>query len=237
MNKNIYGVYFICCYLNYIDIVEEQMNILNKGLLNITKKLIIFITMFDNDNNKTLINLINKYNKNNNINIITTKENLYEKFAINNFKNSILEKNYYIYYFHTKGLKKNNDKLFNIYSSRRKILNFYTLEKFNINIKLLEKYDAIGCSLSLYPLKHFSGNFWWSKSEYINTLKLPISNKYLSPEMFILSNNNCKYISLSNKTNNFLYEKYTFRSDENIINNITTDFIIIQNHKKLLNLC
>lgn len=235
MTKIIYGVYFICCYLNYLEIVKEQLDILNRGLLSITNKLIIFITLYDNNN--ILIDLINKYNVNNNIIIIISKDNLYEKFAINNFKNYIFDKDYLLYYFHTKGLKPKDDKLFNIFSSRRKILNFYTLEKFNVNIKLLEKYDAVGCNLSLYPLKHFSGNFWWSKSEYINTLKLPISDKYLSPEMFILSNNNCNFISLSNKTHDYLYENYNFRNDNDIIDNITKELIIIEEHKNFIDLC
>ena len=41
-NISIIGVYFICCLNNYLDIVKEQMDILNKGLLNVTTKLIIF---------------------------------------------------------------------------------------------------------------------------------------------------------------------------------------------------
>ena len=55
--------------------------------------------------------------------------------------------------------------------------------------------------------------------------------------MFILSNYNCNYISLSNKTNDYLYENYNFRNDNDIINNITKELIIIEEHKKFINLC
>jgi len=232
--NNIYGVYFICCCHNYLEIVKEQLDILNKGLFNITKKLIIFITLYENDNK--LINIINNYNKKDNIIIITSKENLYEKFAINNYKNYILEENYYMYYFHTKGLKCKNDPLFNVFSSRRKLLNYFTLEKYIINIDLLKKYDAVGCSLNLYPKKHFSGNFWWSKSSYTKLLQ-NINNKYLSPEMYILSHNSCNYISLANNTNDVLYENYKFPTNVEINRNITKNLIIVDEHIKLIDLC
>lgn len=232
---NIYGVYFICCINNYLEIVEEQLSILKKGLLNKTQKLIIFITKYDENDNK-LNDLLKKFNENNKFLLVTSPDNLYEKYAINNYKKYIDDSGYYIYYFHTKGLKRADDHLLNVFVSRRQILNFYTLEKYSINIKLLETYDAVGCSLCLFPKKHFSGNFWWSKSSYVHTLS-DINDKYLSPEMYILSNESCKYISLANDTNNILIKNYNFRNDADIIQNITTDMIVIEEHKKLIHLC
>jgi hypothetical protein len=233
--NNIYGVYFICCINNYLEVVEEQLSILNEGLLQNTKKLIVFITKYDNSFIE-LDNIINKYNIHHKIVFIKSSENLFEKFAINNYKKYILDNDYYLYYFHTKGLKNKEDPLMNIFSSRRKILNYYTLQKYKVNIELLKTYDAIGCSLSLYPKKHFSGNFWWSKSSYLNLLQ-NIKDKYLSPEMYILSDDSCKYISLDNNTNNILFENYIFYEDDTILKNITTDFIIIHEHKDLMHLC
>jgi hypothetical protein len=229
----IFGVYFICCINNYLDIVKEQLNILNKGLINITTNVIIFITKYNKDNCLELDEILNNYN---NFIIIKSEDNLYEKFAINNYKQYINEKDYYLYYFHTKGLKQINDPLLHIFSSRRQILNYYTLLQYNINIELLNSYDAIGCSLSLYPKKHFSGNFWWSKSSYLQKLE-NINDKYLSPEMYILSNDNCKYISLANDTNNILVDDYKFPDEKTIHENITTEFIVIEDHKQLINLC
>lgn len=235
--SSIYGVYFICCDHHYLDIVKEQLEILKKGLLQITKKLIIFVTKYD-DKDDSCINLDNIFNDyKDKFIIIKSNLNLYEKFAINNYKKFIDDKNYYMYYFHTKGLKNIENPHFHVFQSRRQILNYYTLEMFRINIKLLdESYDAVGCSLHLYPKKHFSGNFWWSKSGYLDKLK-DINDKYLSPEMYILSDNNCKYVSLANDTNNYLIENYKFPSEESIEKNLTTEFIIIEEYKKLLNFC
>lgn len=223
----IYGVYFICCINNYLEIVEEQLDILQKGLLGVTTKLIIFITNYNNSC-KNLDILLKKY-KTKKFILVKSPDNLYEKFAINNYKNYINStKEYYLYYFHTKGVSRINDPYF---SNIRKILNFYTLEKFKINIKLLKKYDSIGCSLSLYPKKHFSGNFWWSKSSYIKLLTT-INNNYLSPEMYILSNEKCNYISLANDTN-YIFDKYVFRNNKDILKNITKEFIIYEQNKYL----
>jgi hypothetical protein len=234
--KNIYGIYFICCINNYLEVVEEQLSILNEGLLQNTKQLIIFITNYTHTSIE-LDNIISKYNIDNaKFILVTSSENVYEKFAINNYKKYIVDDDYYLYYFHTKGLKNKEDPLMNVFSSRRQILNYYTLKMYNINIQLLENYDVVGCSLHLYPKKHFSGNFWWSKSSYVNLLR-NINDKYLSPEMYILSNDACKYISLSNNTNNILYEDFTFHDHSTIEKNITTDFIIIEPHKDLLHLC
>lgn len=221
IQKNIYGVYFICCINNYLEVIEEQLSILDKGLLQETTKLILFITKYDDNNKYELDNLLSKFNKYNNFILVTSSENLYEKFAINNYKKYINHGDYYIYYFHTKALKPPNHPEIHILASRRKILNIYTLEKYKINLKLLQHYDSVGCSLNTYPKKHFSGNFWWSKSSYINTLS-NIDDNYLSPEMYILSNNNCKFISLARDTNDILFENYNFRDDSTILNNIST---------------
>lgn len=235
MSRNIYGVYFICCINNYLEVVEEQMSVLEKGLLDATKILIIFITNY-NPKDEPLHNLLSRFDKNQKIVLVTTPENLYEKFAVNNYKRYIPDVDYLVYYFHTKGIKPPNDPLLHIFRSRRQLLNYYTLEKYIINIQLLENYDAVGCSLHLYPKKHFSGNFWWSKSSYVNTL-CDINDKYLSPEMYILSNDACKYISLANNTNTILIENYPFKNDEELLSSVTSDIIVIEEHKELLHLC
>ena len=229
----IFGVYFICCINNYLEVVKEQLQLLDKGLINITSKVIVFITKYDKDECLELDTLLNSYDK---FILVKTPDNLFERYAINNYKQYITEKEYYLYYFHTKGLKDKNDPLLHIFSSRRKILSYYTLLQYNINIKLLKSYDAVGCSLHLYPKKHFSGNFWWSKSSYLQTLE-NINDKYLSPEMYILSNNDCKYISLANDTNTVLIENYIFPDESTIEKNITNQFIVIEDYKKLITLC
>jgi hypothetical protein len=230
-NKCIYGVYYVCCYGDlYLSIVEEQLEILKKSkLYEKTKKLYIFICLY-NDENHDLKNLFKKFDINNKFELITSHLNLYEKFAINNFRNyiKINETNdYYVYYFHTKGITHEiSDSMFH---NRRKNLNYYILIKHRLCLKLLNHYDAVGCTLYRYPKTHFSGNFWWSKSTHIQKLTQTISDSYLAPEMFICSCDNGKYISLSNTTNEThdanRLEENIFTNNELILKNITENIL------------
>lgn len=230
--KDIFGVYYICCYGEYyLNIVEEQLSVLkNSGLYDITKKIIIFVTLYKNGDNTNKTNKLNDifktFDLNNKFEIITSELNLFEKFAINNYKKYINSPDYYMYYFHTKGVTRNiNVEGETIYHIIRKNLNFYTLTKYKINLELLEKYDVVGCSLSKYPKLHFSGNFWWTKSSHINNLPESINNNYLAPEMYICSYEKGKYISLSNTTNNNCLEETIVNNESVILKNITESII------------
>ena len=233
--RKIYGIYFICCIGNYLDIIKEQLDILeSSGLYDKTDKLFCYISLY-NINDTKLNELIIKYSK---IQLITEETNVYEKFAINNYKKYIQdligEEEYYLYYFHTKGVTKEKDSIFQM---RRQILNYYILNNFEISLNLLEIYDCVGCSLLKYPKLHFSGNFWWSKSEYLNTLNDEISQNYLAPEMYVCSNPDGKFISLSQHSNDGNVIYHTSLSREQITNQITTDIHINTEHKELIKLC
>ena len=222
MNKNIYGVYFICCSGNYLYIIDEQLKELNNsGLYKMCKNIIIFICSY-NPRNIHLNKLIKYYDPDNKYLVITIRENLYEKFAINNYKEYIQDNDYYLFYFHTKGISRKNEK---IYQNRRKILNFYTLTKYQICIELLENYDCVGCSLTMNPSLHYSGNFWWTTSNHLKKLPLKIGNSYLDPEMYICSNKTSRYISLSQNTNDGIIEKHIYRNDEDIKKNVSSNVI------------
>jgi hypothetical protein len=218
---SVYGLYFVCCYENYIDVIKEQLSILViSGLYKKTKQLFIFICMFNKENAANLIKLFSYFDPDKKITLITTDQNLYEKFAINIYKKYIDDSSpYYFYYFHTKAVSRNKD---NRFSTIRKILNFYTLSKPEININLLNYYDVVGCSLSVYPKLHFSGNFWWAKSDYTAKLVEPIRNTYLAPEMYICSGKEGNFISLCQTTNDSKLSEHVNKSYEIIASELTT---------------
>lgn len=176
--------------------------------------------------------ILNNYKK---FIIIKTQDNLYEKYAINNYKQYITEKDYYLYYFHTKGVSRINDPHSHFFSRTRQALNYFTLLQYKINIQMLNYYDAVGCNLRLYPKKHFSGNFWWSKSSYLQTLE-NVNDNYLSPEMYILSNNNCKCIALTNNAEQMMSNN-KLPDEILIMSSCTTEFIANEQHKELLKMC
>jgi hypothetical protein len=237
LKYKIYGVYFICCVNNYLDIIREQLNeIVISGLYNDTSKLYLFITLFD-ESNLNLKKLLEDFDIENKFILITTPENLYEKYAIQNYKKYIpySDDEYYLYYFHTKGVSK--DKICNIFSNRRKILNFFTLKKYNLSIKLLESYDAVGCVFYKYPKPHFSGNFWWSKGSHLNKIDDKISSGYLAPEMYICSVSDGKYVSLNNYVNERNLEDFIYLNDNDILQNINDIPLINEWAIELIKFC
>lgn len=77
----------------------------------------------------------------------------------------------YVAYFHTKGITQYSAPT----ESWRRYMEYFTIEKWRDAVKTLDKgYDCCGVMwnkdtpLGYWP--HFSGNFWWAKTDYINTL-------------------------------------------------------------------
>jgi hypothetical protein len=84
----------------------------------------------------------------------------------------------YILYFHTKGISRITPAT----ESWRKYMEYFTIEKWRDCVqKLKEGYDCCGVEWrtdweGYFP--HFSGNFWWSTTDYVNTL----DHSYLDKE-------------------------------------------------------
>lgn len=227
MKRNIYGVYFVCCMGNYKQIIREQLHSIKKsGLLEKTTELLCFICEFDIE----VMKLFQPFHTK--IKFITTKENLYEKFALQNFRHYVNRKKpYYMYYFHTKGVshypietppplideKGNAQWRLGFYNVRRN-LDYFILEKHDICIWWMEHgYDVVGTALSLYPTLHFSGNFWWATSEHLDKLPIEIRPTYYGAEMYICSQPNGSYMSICQHTNTHSLEKLCEITDTNII--------------------
>lgn len=111
------------------------------------------------------------------------------------------EEPYNILYFHAKAvtsietcLKRGMYGIFINYMHWRKHLNFFVLEKYqDCWDKLANGFDVAGSNFGPWPSKHFSGNFWWAKSDYIKTLPDPQDEKWWSlyksqhPELYKLA--------------------------------------------------
>ena len=213
--KNIYGVYFICCIGNYYRVVKKQIRkLIISGLYIKTDKILCFICKVQDD----ILLFLNKYNK---IKIISTDDNLFEKFAINNYKN-YLSGDYYLYYFHSKSVSRTEKN----YHDWRRILDYFTLTKWRLSIELLEYYDCVGINLCNFPKIHFSGNYWWTTSEHLNKLKQIEDDYYLSPEMYLCSypktNKICIYKTNVIYGNTECPQKlYININDTDLINNIS----------------
>jgi hypothetical protein len=72
-----------------------------------------------------------------------------------------------ILYLHTKGVTTPNNRCI---IDWRKYMTYFNVTKYFECLKALDQYDSCGVDFSEVPAKHFSGNFWWSNSNYIKTL-------------------------------------------------------------------
>jgi len=184
--RTIYGVYFICCIGSYMNVIQSQINkLIQSGLYENSEQIICFVCQ----EKKVCTDLLKQYEK---MKIVSTRENLYEKMAINNYKHYLpSDKNYDLYYIHSKSVS----QFGKCFEDWRNLCDFFTIEKWQLSVKLLEYYDCVGTNLKNFPKKHFSGNFWWSKSEHLQRLR-KVNDGYLSTEMYICSYMKTNYVSI-----------------------------------------
>ena len=136
---------------------------------------------------------------------------LYENTSINMIHDFSLEnKNANILYIHTKGILHEGDIL-KCVNDWINMMMYFLVEKYENCIELLNTYDAVGCNEINGKNNHFSGNFWWTTSEYISTLnKVPTSepvDRHLS-EWWILTNPNVKSKCIYNSDTNHYETRY-----------------------------
>jgi hypothetical protein len=197
----------------YKEIVAEQMvSVERSGLLAKTTTLFCFICQYD----PAIMDILTPYGSK--LRIISTTDNLYEKFALENFRSYIPPTNshYYMYYFHSKGVSRKQES----YHMTRRNLDYFILEKHEACIFWLDHgYDAVGASLSLYPTLHFSGNFWWATSRHLGRLPTVLRDSYYAPEMYVCGIPDGRYISVCQETNNKPLEE---------IGNLTTEEVLRQ---------
>jgi hypothetical protein len=112
-------------------------------------------------------------------------ENIYELPTLNKLlKFSKENDGYNILYFHTKGVTHKDDST--SVQDWRRYMDYWNITRWKDAIKVLKTYNVYGVNLVSFKQFHnsqpyYSGNFWWSKSEYLNTLHylpiLPTDNK------------------------------------------------------------
>lgn len=81
----------------------------------------------------------------------------------------------YILYLHTKGASKQNDINYKNIVSWRHLMNYFNIEKVNDVFKIFQitnfnTYGALLGNAGKWVI--YSGNFWWSRADYIKTINL-----------------------------------------------------------------
>jgi hypothetical protein len=130
------------------------------------------------------------------VKIVFHSENtqLYERPILEILHNDALNATepFNVLYLHSKGVSRVENKNITDWID---FMLFFLVEKHFDCLESLKIYDACGVNLSKITNNnsqltfknnyHFSGNFWWSKSDYIKTLPSKIGDKYLDPEFWI----------------------------------------------------
>jgi hypothetical protein len=211
--KNINVFYHIYSIEGVENIIEDQVNKLkNKGFN-------VFINI-DNTKNYELSEYILDKLKSLTSNITYTFENRYEMSTLSMMYKNALQNDAYYLYIHTKGssrINSNNEPPNYPYENIenwRKIMDHFCIENSDVCISELKNYDLVGCnyvssgSISIDVLSHYSGNFWWSKSEFIRKLPnldtIQNSDRFLAEFWIGMINHKalCLYPSLEYKINN-----------------------------------
>jgi hypothetical protein len=173
----IYGFHHICLLNNGRDIFEEQLKtIQSSGLYDNTT------TIFCSILGDGTINLPSKY-------VV-----IYQSADMSCYERKILEymhqnsrTNIGMYwYIHTKGVSKYNHINYPNLRDWRILMEYWLIRKWKDRYNDLNNNDVVGINYTNAPHPHFSGNFWWARSDYIANNPTDFNyTEYLEPEMWV----------------------------------------------------
>ena len=188
----------VCCINNYKEVFEYLMFCIKQsGLYDVIDEIrCCILGNYDSD-----------LFKDPKIKIHITSDNirLYEVFTINRIHEDCKTEKMNILYLHTKGITKPNNK--NV-KDWVQYLCYFNIYHFKECIDVLDKYDTVGVNLQTDYTVHYSGNFWWATSSYINTLQPCEYTCYNSPEFWLTEKNKGKYYCLWNSNVNHYHSPY-----------------------------
>jgi len=124
------------------------------------------------------------YIKNKNIFLVNNSVSKYEFPTLNLIKDVCSREDVKILYIHTKGASTGlNQNIIDWIN----VMCYFNVHQYKSNLELLDEFDAIGVDYHTNPFKHFSGNFWWSKSSHINKLPHLVNEDRHAAERWICS--------------------------------------------------
>jgi len=180
MNRPLLVYYHTYLVGNYKLLMHEQLlKLFTSGLYNECQNIYIGISSHDDNNTQWVLDLIKDYDK---IVPLVFEENDAEMSTLRFLMDMATKGDYYFYYYMTKNVATNTGMKSDITQEQivknelwRVSMEYNTIDRWRDCIQLMDEgYDAVGCNLRpnshVGNHIHFSGNFWWAKSELINTL-------------------------------------------------------------------
>ncbi len=214
----IYIVYHVAILNNWKDIVQEQLEMIkNEGLYDAADR---FILCYVGEKEEELAILVQNIGDKIEIIHASYDVSVCEFPSIAKVKEiSAEEPNANILYLHSKGLLHFGKPTEKAVTCWRRYMQYFLIQQWRICIDRLNSYDACGVEWRLRP-PHFSGNFWWARASYINTLiplPLPYSfRRRLSCEFFIGTGKHARFCVLHQSPFANLYQdSYTAENYRN----------------------
>ena len=209
----IYGFYFIALMNDWKEIVDNQIStIISSELFSKTEKLFLYIYY---ENEEDLKYITEKFKDYVNVSILVGVTNEYEFPILKVIKDISRDDDFYCYYLHSKGVSIteknmttyngaiNLTHLKNCVNDWRKYMEYFIINRYEDSIKFLDEgFDSCGVNLTTKDLlsrpipPHFSGNFWWSKSDYLKKLpeidSLNLKNRFNAENWIGMGNGKLK---------------------------------------------
>jgi len=215
-DKMFYIVYHIATINDNWKILTERSykKIIGSGILDDLNCKKMFISYLGDESNIDPLLKIWNHPKIELKNFGSNKER-YEFPAMKFIRNLCKDEDCNMLYFHCKGLLHENDKI----KDWIDMLEYFNIEKYKHCLDKLIDYDMVGCNYypSIHEISyvenpfpfyfnfpHFSGNYWWTKSSYVNTFKDELSetNRF-DAEFWICKNSKKNFWSFYNPGINF----------------------------------
>lgn len=165
--------------------VLSELNITVIGKANHTQEFIGLVSYFNNIMGVPFnIDLLDKPYSDDDFEYIDdpSKKHLFitEDYTLQKIWERSQKEEFNALYFHAKGVtslnrifKKGNYARYVNYHFWRKHLEWGVMESHQLALDTLKTYDVVGTNFSIWPTPHYSGNFWWAKSNYIKDLAAP----------------------------------------------------------------
>lgn len=198
MKKYLYYHMFLTeetgCWYNHF--MEQLVSTIDSGLYNEMEKMFI-VCVGKKEEIELFVGICNTFPKieiiekialnddvkeNNSLEYVQTidykKNNIIdETVTIKHLQEHAKREDAYFLYFHAKGItvpwRMREQKIYLPYVNYyfwRKFLQWGCIENWKLCTDKLSDHSASGVNFGTWPTPHYSGNFWWSKSEYINKL-------------------------------------------------------------------
>lgn len=191
----VYGFYHICALHNFKDVVAEQLSVLyESGLYDRSIAIYISLTgppdldMEAIEHAKTMLAEFDKQRKFK-IVYLSTDISVFERpilHFMHGVSHRFSQEPALFYYLHTKGVSQQHQKTANQNIAQwRQMMQFFVIEQWPKCMEALSTNSIAGVNWRTWPMPHFSGNFWWARSDYVASLPSRIGTEYYEPEAWI----------------------------------------------------